>query len=160
MKKLLIAIDGSEHALRAVDYVSEQFFGVPHLKITLFYVSPGVPPELWDDGHILTDAEKAERKAVLDKWLNNQKLTVETIFQPAIEKLEKRGFHRDQIETRFASETVENVPECILTEAKSGGYQTLVMGRCGASSTVHSLLGSTVTRILNRGAGIAICVVA
>ncbi len=159
MKKLLIAIDGSQHALRAVDYVAEQFSGVSNLKVTLFYVSPGIPPELWDDGHILTEAERTERKAVLDKWLHNQRLTLESIFQPAGERLVKKGFQREQIETKSVSETVENVSECILAEAKNGGYQTLVTGRCGVSSMVHSLLGSTVNKILNRGAGIAICVV-
>jgi nucleotide-binding universal stress UspA family protein len=160
MKRLLIAIDGSKHSLKAVDYVAEQFSGVPHLAITLFYVSPGVPPELWDDGHILTDEEKAERKAVLDKWLNNQRLKLEPVFQPAVEKLMKRDFLKEHIETKFASDSVENVPGCILSEARDGGYQTLVMGRCGAAAAAHSLLGSTVARVLEHSTGIAVCVVA
>jgi hypothetical protein len=50
MRKILIAIDGSEGALKAVDYVGRQFSGINDGIITLFYVSPGVPPELWDDG--------------------------------------------------------------------------------------------------------------
>ncbi len=159
MKKILVAIDGSEGALKAVDYVGQQFAGTADLQITLFHVSPGIPPELWDDGHILSEKEKSERKKVLDKWLNNQKLQLESIFQPAVETLTKRGIEAKQIKTKSASETVKNTPECILTEAKTGGYLTLVMGRCGLHRTAHALLGSTVNKIINRGAEIATCVV-
>ncbi len=159
MKKILVAIDGSEGALKAVDYVGQQFAGTADLQITLFNVSPGIPPELWDDGHILSEKEKADRKKVLDKWLNNQKLQLESIFQPAVEMLTKRGIEAKQIETKSASESVKNTPECILAEAKTGGYLTLVMGRCGLHRTAHALLGSTVSRIMNDGAGVATCVV-
>lgn len=159
MKKMLIAIDGSEGALKAVDYVGGHFAGVSDIQTTLFHVSPGVPPELWDDGHILTEEEKAARKTVLDKWLSNQRPKVQSIFQPAIEALTKRGVKPHQIETKSVSESVKNTAECILAEARTGGYQTLVMGRCGVSRTAHALLGSIVNKILNQGAGIAVCVV-
>ena len=159
MKKILVAIDGSEGALKAVDYVGRQFAGTADLQITLFHVSPGIPPELWDDGHILSEGEKADRKKVLDKWLSNQKIQLESIFQPAVETLNKRGIEAKQIETKSASETVKNTPECIMAEAKMGGYLTLIMGRCGLHRTRHALLGSTVNRILNVGPEIATCVV-
>ncbi len=159
MKRILIAIDGSDGSLRAVDYVGQLFLGIVDLEITLFHVLPGVPPELWDDGHILTDEEKRARKAVLDKWLGNQKLRLDAIFNPAVETLARRGIRPDQIQTKSVSESVKNVAECILAEAKSGRYQTLVMGRCGASRTAHALLGSMVNKIMNQGAGITVCVV-
>ncbi len=159
MKKILVAIDGSEGALRAVDYVGRQFSGTADLQITLFHVSPGIPPELWDDGHILSEEEKADRKKVLDKWLTNQRLQLESVFEPAVETLIKRGIEAKQIVSKSASDTVKNTPECILTEAKTGGYLTLVMGRCGLHRTAHALLGSTVNRIINDRAGVATCVV-
>ncbi len=159
MKKILVAIDGSEGALKAVDYVGRQFAGTADLQVTLFNVSPGIPPELWDDGHILTEEEKADRKKELDKWLNDQKRRLESIFQPAVETLTKRGIEAGHIETKAASETVKNTPECILAEAKTGGYLTLVMGRCGLNRTAHALLGSTVNKIINDGPEIATCVV-
>lgn len=159
MRKILIAIDGSEGALKAVDYAGKQFTGLGDLRITLYHVSPGVPPELWDDGHILTEEEKAARRKVLDKWLTNQQAKLESIFQPAIGTLTQRGISPNQIETKSVSESVKNTAECILAEAKAGGYQTLIMGRCAASSTVHALMGSIANKIIYRGAGIAVCVV-
>jgi len=159
MRKILIAIDGLEGASKAVDYVGKQFTGISYLQITLYHVSPGVPPELWDDGHILNEEEKATRRKVLDKWLNNQQSKLDSIFQPAIEILTKRGIKPKQIETKSVSESVKNTAECILAEAKTGGYQTLIMGRCGVPPTVHALMRSIANKILNRGAGIAICLV-
>ena len=159
MRKILVAIDGSEEALKAVDYAGQQFQGISDLQLTLFHVSPGVPPELWDDGHILTEAEKAARKEVLDKWLSNQKLELQSVFQPAVEILVKRGMNSGQIETKSASESVRNTPECILAEARTGGYLTVVMGRCGLHRTAHAVLGSVVGTVIHRGAGIAACVV-
>jgi len=159
MKKMLIAIDGSEGALKAVDYVGQQFSGVGDLRITLFHVLPGVPPELWDDGHILSEEEKKARKKVLDRWLDNQKVRLEEIFKPASERLTKKGISPQQMETKWISESVKNITECIQAEAKTGGYQTLVMGRCGLSHPAHIIMGSIVSKIVNHGAGIAVCIV-
>lgn len=159
MKKILIAIDGSQCALRAVDYVGEQFAGIKDLQVTLFHVLQAVPPELWDDGHILTEGERSARKAVLDKWLANQKLKVEPIFQTAMETLTRKGINPEQIETKSIHGSAASVVECILTEARTGGYKTLVMGRCGHSPAGHFLMGNAISKVLNYGAGIAICVV-
>ena len=61
MKKILVAIDETRGALRAVNYVGQQFSGTGDLQVTLFHVMPGVPPELWDDGYILTEEEMERR---------------------------------------------------------------------------------------------------
>ncbi len=159
MKAMLVAIDGSKGALKGVEYVGEQFGGMGDLRITLYQVSQGVPPEWWDDGHILNEQEREARKAVLDRWLANQKIMLEATFKEAIETLIRKGINPEQIETKAVHEVVADVADCILTEAKNGGYQTLVIGRCGHSSTTHYLLGSIASRIINRGAGLAICVV-
>ncbi len=158
MKKLLLAIDESEGSWRAVDYVGGQFAGLGDLKITLFHVLAGFPPQFWDDGHFLSEEEKAARKAVIEKWLANQKYVLEPLFKRAIKRLTASGIPREQIETKFISESIDVIPQCILTEAKAGGYGTLVLGRCG-KSVKHVFLGSTASKIINAGAGIAICVV-
>ncbi len=67
------------------------------------------------------------------------------------ETLTQKGIKPNQIETKSVSESVKNITECILAEAKTGGYQTLIMGRCGASSTVHAFIGSIANKIINRG---------
>jgi hypothetical protein len=99
-KKMLIAIDGSKAALKALDYVGEHFSEVTDLQITLFLVLQGIPPDLWDDGHILSEAEKKDRRAVLDKLIVDQKLKAEPIFQTALEALTRKGINSERIERR------------------------------------------------------------
>jgi len=157
MKKMLLAIDDSDGSWKAVDYVSQQFAGVNDLKVTLFHVLVGLPPQFWDDGHFLTEEEKTTRKTVIDKWLSNQHHVIEPLFNRAIETLMAAGVGRGQIETKFISESVDAPAQCILAEAKAGGYRTLVVGRCG-HSVRHLFMGGTASTIVNAGAGMVICV--
>jgi nucleotide-binding universal stress UspA family protein len=159
VKKILLAIDGSACSLKAVDYIGQQFSGVQDLEITLFHVLPYVPAAFWDDGHILTEEEREARKKVVDRWLSNQKMRLEPIFHGAIERLAKRGINPEQITMRSVSDSTD-VAGSILEEAKSGDYQTLVMGRSGHSQGERLFMGSVTTKIITQGAEIAICIVA
>ncbi len=158
MRKVLIAVDGSRCALKAVDYAGRQFSGLNDLQITLLYVLPYLSTSLWDDGHILTREEREARKRVVDTWVKNQKTKAEPIFSAAIETLTKKGIAPEQIETKTISDSTD-VAESILEEARDGNYQTLVVGRCGMTATKRFLMGSVATKIINRGAGTAVCVV-
>ena len=71
-RDILIAFDGSEHSLKAVAYAATRF-ALKDVKMTLLYVLPNIPPEFWDDGHILSKTEKEERQRVVDRWFANQK---------------------------------------------------------------------------------------
>ncbi len=159
MRKILVAIDGSEGSLKTLDYVAKQFVGVRDLQITLFHVLLGEPPQFWDDGHLLTEEERKARRAVIEKWITNQKTRLEPIFEKATEILMQGGISRDQISTKFTSESIDVIPQCILAEAKSGAYQTLVIGRCGRSRTMHFLLGSIASQVVNAAEGVSVCVV-
>jgi nucleotide-binding universal stress UspA family protein len=159
MRKLLIAVDDSEGSSRAVEYVAEQFGGMRDLQVTLYHALLGVPPEFWDDGHLLTGEERKAREKVVETWAANQRERLDPIFQKAIETLNRRGISREQILTKFTSESIDVIPQCILGEARAGGYQTLVIGRCGRSRATHLLLGSTANQVVNAGEGLAVCVV-
>ncbi|HOW54579.1 MAG TPA: universal stress protein [Syntrophorhabdaceae bacterium] len=154
-RDILIAFDGSEHALKAVEYVGSQFSGLKDIKVTLFYATPSVPPQFWDDGHILTPAEKEERQGVIDRWFSNQKMVLEPLFEKARRILAEKGMDPEQVETRMAGDAA-GVAEAILEEANSGRYRTLVLGRHGA---VPVLAGGLAITILHKGAGLAICIV-
>ncbi len=158
MKKILIAVDGSNDALKAVDYVGHLFAGMDALRITLLHVIPYLPTSFWDDGHVLNKEERESRKRVVDTWIRNQQQRVDPIFRSATETLEKRGIQAEQIETKGISDSAD-VAESILEEARDGKYQTLVLGRRGLSPARRIFMGSVTTKIINHGAGIAISVV-
>jgi len=158
MKKILIAIDGSECALKAVDYAGRQFSGVGDLLITLLHVLPYPPAPLWDDGHIPTKKEKEERDSAIDKWLKNQRSNAEGIFGKAVDILTRNGFGTHQIEKKTVSDSTD-VASSILEETRDKGYQTLIVGRCGHSRAKQFVIGSVTMKIISHGAGVAICVV-
>ncbi len=158
MNKMLIAIDGSECSKGAVEYVGRQFSANRDLRISLLHVLPYPPAPFWDDGHILSEVEKVSRNQVIEKWLSNQRAKLDPLFKEAVEILISLGIKPEQIEKKSISDSTD-VAESILEEARDGGYQTLVLGRCGLSASKRFLMGSVTTKIINHGAGLAICVV-
>jgi nucleotide-binding universal stress UspA family protein len=158
MKKILIAVDGSHCALRAVDYAARHFSGIKGLKVTLLHVMPYPPAPLWDDGHIPSPEEKKERDGLIDGWLKNRKSQLGPIFRNATELLVARGIEPEMIETKAISDSIDPAGS-ILEEAKDGGYEMLLLGRCGGSATRYAFMGSVTNKIVSHGAGTAICIV-
>ena len=158
MKKVLIAIDDTESAMNAVEYAGHQFSGSDDLQIALVHVLPNLPAMFWDEGHFLSEQEKAERKKLLDKWLADWKGKMEPVFCKAIEILACMGINMQQVQTKFIYGT-RDIAHSILEEARNGGYQTIIIGRCGVACGTHNLIGSVTSKIINQASGIAITVV-
>ena len=158
MKKILIAIDGSENAMRAVEYAGFQFAGTSDLKITLLHVLPYVPTSFWDDGHILTEQEREERRNIVGNWIEGRKLKIEPVFRAAMDVLVSRGIMQEQIEEKTILDSLD-VAESILEEASDGDYQTIILGRRGLSRAMQFLMGSVTNKVVGHGAGTAICIV-
>ena len=158
MKKMLLSIDGSECSLRAVEYTGKQFSGVGDLQITLLHVLPYPPAPLWDDGHIPTEEEKEEREKAIERWLAGQRVKTEPLFDRAMAILTGAGISPTLLAKKVISDSTD-VADSILEEARDGGYQTLVLGRRGLSPLKKVFMGSVTTKIINHGAGVAVCVV-
>ena len=156
MKKMLIAMDDSTAAMRAVEYAGQQFGGNGDIEVGLVHVLPNLPAIFWDEGHILSEDEKKERKKVVDKWIADRKAKMEPVFRKAAEVLAKSGIKTAQVRTKSISDSTD-VALSILEEAKDAGYQTIIVGRCDRSS--KHLLGSVSGKIVNLGAGVAVTVV-
>jgi nucleotide-binding universal stress UspA family protein len=158
MKKMLIAIDDSPNAFRAVEYVAQQFAGTGDLEIELVHVLPNLPAIFWDEGHILSAEEKQDRKKVVDKWLADRKARMEPVFKKANDALTSKGINSRQITTKSLSDSTD-VAESILEEAKDGGYLTIVVGRRSITSGKHPLIGSVSSKIVAQGSGVAVTIV-
>ena len=156
MKKMLIALDDSTAAMRAVEYAGQQFGGNGDIEVGLVHVLPNLPAIFWDEGHILSGEEKKERQKVVDKWIADRKTKMEPVFRRAAEVLAKSGIKAARVRTKSISDSTD-VALSILEEAKDAGYQTIVVGRCDRSS--KHLLGSVSGKIVNLGAGLAVTIV-
>jgi nucleotide-binding universal stress UspA family protein len=158
MHKILVAIDGSKSSLRAIDYAGKHWGGAGQVQVTLLHVLPGVPAEFWDDGHILSKEEKADRKKVVKKWAANQKTGQGALFQKAKAALEKHGLKARQVKARSVPEDPD-VADAILGETEAGGYDTLVLGRRGRSAVARFVMGSVASKVVNHAQKVAVVVV-
>ena len=159
MGKMLIALDESKSSMKAVEYAAEQFSTTKDLQITLVHVLPNLPAIFWDEGHILNDDEKKDRKKVVDKWLADRLVKMEPLFRKATDLLVAKGVSAARISRKTISDSLDAAGS-ILEVAKDGGFGTIVLGRhSSGNGSSRTLLGSVTNKILNHGAGMAVIVV-
>ena len=153
-KKILLAIDDSENARRAVEFVANFF--TPDNKITLFNVVPDTAtlcamnsPELTPyfksqqssfclleekKKKIVNDAMQKAKRILLDAKFEEKNITIKS-------KVKKIGVARD-----------------IIKEAKSG-YNAVVMGKRGLSGIKDFILGSVSQKVFHTAKDISVLVV-
>lgn len=153
-KKILVALDDSENALRAVEFVSRTFS--PDHEITLFSVLQDMTALYEHYSPELTPYFLTQRDAFtsLD---NKKKDLVEDAAERAKELLLKAGFEEKNIILKI-EEQKKGIARDIINEADSG-YEAIVMGRRGLSSITGFILGSVSQKVLHSAKNISIVVV-
>jgi nucleotide-binding universal stress UspA family protein len=153
-KKILLAIDDSENARRAVEFVANFF--TPDNKITLFNVIPDTAtlcamnsPELTPyftsqqssfclleekKKKIVSEAMQKAKRILLDANFEEKNITIKS-------EVKKSGIARD-----------------IIREAKSG-YNAVVMGKRGLSGIKEFILGSVSQKVFHTAKDISVLVV-
>ena len=94
--KVLIALDSSQGAWGAVEYVAEAFGQTPGVQVTLLHVLSGLPPAFWDDGHILEEKEKESRQRLVAGWQKEQEKKWQGLVKKAHERLTKAGVAKER----------------------------------------------------------------
>jgi nucleotide-binding universal stress UspA family protein len=136
-KNILIAFDGSENAMRAVEYVAGTLGGFD-FNITLLYVirgigsfQKGIPDLFLPKAHI----EAAEKGIT---W----------VFDKAKRYLTDSGFKSDQIKTKTIL-NADSRAAAIDKEARDGDYSTIVLGRRGLSKVEEFFMGRVSKKVIN-----------
>jgi len=146
-KKVLIAMDSSENALRAVDHTGFMLSGTD-CHVTLFHskrhLRRFVPQE------IIEAAPELE-----ELWKNKAGEQIAPYMKKGKEMLFKAGIAEAQVKTRVVDGTRDAARD-ILKEARSGGYGTLVLGRRGHSGVKEFFMGSVTSKILQDCVGMAV----
>jgi nucleotide-binding universal stress UspA family protein len=139
--KVLVALDTSEEAMRAVDYVGAMLEGTDW-QITLFHVIRGFEDWL---AELKEDYEQAAK-------------ATSTVFEEASVRLEKVGLKGDRIFTKIVSGMTSRA-EAIFLEAKNGGYGTIVVGRRGLSRVEEFFMGRVSSKVLQLAKDMTVWVV-
>ena len=158
MRKFLIGVHDKYCSQRAVEYMGKQFSLKDDIEVMLAHVLPNLPALFWDEGHILTETEKQERRKVVDTWIAKQRDMIEPILQSMVRHLVGCGLRTEQVKMKFISGSVD-VADSLLDEAKGGGYQTILLGRCGIREGKHLLVGSIPSKLIQNADGLAVCIV-
>lgn len=156
MNKMLIAVDDSTSAMKAVEYAAEVSGGCKIEEVGVVYVLPNLPAIFWDEGHILSADEKSERKKVVDNWLAKEKAKMEPVLKKSVELLQAKGVSAGNIRTKFISDSTD-VAASVIEEARDGGYRTIVIGRSHHSP--KHVLGTVAGRIASNGSGLVVTIV-
>ncbi len=156
--KIVIALDSSEGAWGAVEYVAEAFGHTPGVQVTLLHVLSGLPPAFWDDGHILGEKEKESRQQLVAGWQKEQEKKWQDLVKKAHERLTKAGVAKDAVVNQFQPKDYD-VAEDILSAAAAGNFDTIVMGRRGLSMAKSLVLGSVTHKVIQGAKGCAVIIV-
>ncbi|MFH1076784.1 MAG: universal stress protein [Pseudomonadota bacterium] len=133
-EKALIALDGSEGAMRAVDFVGDMLSGSA-FNISLLHIIR------WDIGFegeaFFTPQEHAEP----------HNPDVEMVFKDAIQRLVDKGIDSKDITTKIVS-GVYSRAGAIVQEAAESGIGTIVVGRRGLSKVQEFFMGRVSNKVI------------
>ena len=146
-KRMLLAVDASGNALKAVDYVGN-VAKASDVEITLFHV---VRRFGFLDDPTLRDHE------VEGFWEEVQK-DIPHMVRYYKERLEEAGVEGSRISSTVNLHSSSRAKD-ILAEAREGVYGTIVMGRRGLSKVHEFLMGRVTNKVLHRAEGFAVWIV-
>lgn len=153
-KRILVAFDDSENAMRAVEFIAESF--TKDKEITLFSVFPDTTAICDMNSPSLTPyfmAKQTEFCALEDQ----KKVLVNEALEKAKGILMTAGFEENKINIK-AQTKKKGVVRDIINEANSG-YDTIVLGRRGLSGIKEFILGSVPQKVLHLAKDISLIVV-
>lgn len=152
-KRILVSIDASEGAMRAVEHVGSMVGGA-NLELTLFHVIrrlesklPGKDEKFFEP--VGKDDSTQEYK---------DELAIRAVFEKAYKVLEEAGFNQEQITTKIIS-GVATRSGSIVAQAMNGGYGTIVLGRRGHSKVGEFYMGRVTNKVIQLANKMAVWVV-
>jgi nucleotide-binding universal stress UspA family protein len=149
-KRVLIAVDNSENALRAVDHAGFML-SETDCPVTIFHTMRHlrrfVPQE------VLDEAPELEKL-----WKTKAGMEIEPFMKKAEEMLVKAGIGQSRISQKIVDGSRSPASD-ILEEARNNQYGTIVMGRRGISGVQEFFMGSVSSKVLQNSTGMAVWIV-
>jgi nucleotide-binding universal stress UspA family protein len=149
-KNVLIAVDNSENAMRAVDHAGFILSGT-EVMVTVF--------------HSKRDLRRFVPKEVLQEFPGVQKFwqkkagdMVAPYMKKARSKLLQAGLAENQISVKVIDGS-RSAARDILNEAEENAIGTVILGRKGYSNVEDYSMGSTTKKVLDRASDMTVCIV-
>lgn len=161
--RVLVAVDDSKHAVRALRYVGTLLRDTRarDVQVTLFHVLKPMPRGLLEHGgsedpgtenHLARDLRKEQ-----EDWIKSESLIEYPILAKTREVLKHTGFPLDQVTLKFGYE--DDIAHNILEEARNGGYGTIVVTRHGSNGLKRFFSGGITDKLVRDATGFTLWVV-
>lgn len=147
---ILVAVDGSESSLRAVDHLGFMLMGNKEVKVTLLHVMSKAA-ELYEDS--LDEEPSKELDALVT---GDDKKRIDHFYAAAVEKFKEAGLSESQIDIQTV-EGRRRPGKVIIETAEKGKFGTVVVGRRGINKAFFT--GSVSHYVMNKVSGCALWVV-
>jgi nucleotide-binding universal stress UspA family protein len=141
--RILVANDGSEHALQTVRYVSS-ILDRNRVEVVLFHVVTRVPDSFIDLEKKIPAYQY--RIVSIEPWEKQQQKAIREFMEKARMILMEAGFPNEAITLKIEDRNI-GVARDIAAESRNG-YKALVVGRRGHSDLKDFMLGSVAEHIL------------
>ena len=142
-RMIVMPVDGSENALRSLDYLKLIYSPAEHLELVILYVVPTLPRLLTDDK--TADAETAQKLKVIET--KNLRLA-ERILDEAKSALMAKGFSEKQIRTVYRQKET-GIAQDICTWAEAKQADAVLITTRGRSRLEAFLMGEISSKLLD-----------
>jgi len=146
-KKIIIAVDESPNAERAVAYVARLLGGMAGFAVVLLHVIDDPQEDFFRD-----EAEK-------NQWLADYRTRIEKVMARYRDRLIAAGFDAGQISQKIPLRNCPSMAQCILAERAEADCATIVVGRQGRSRSEEFLFGSISSKIVTHARNCTVWVV-
>jgi nucleotide-binding universal stress UspA family protein len=153
--KVLLALDNSKYSLKAVRYAAKTL--KPDSMVTMLTVLPDPTAACGLDGPSLIPVFKRNLKTFCTIE-DAKKAAMEGFLEEAKKRLVEAGFSSKNISIRIRKKKV-GIARDILKEAKSGKYDTVVMGRRGLTGVKQFVAGSVTNKTFQFAQNITLIIV-
>ncbi|MDX9785781.1 MAG: universal stress protein [Desulfobacterales bacterium] len=147
--KILVAVDGSQSALNAVDYVCQMMGDTPSVRFTLLHVTSSVKDfcaiDFQEDVGIVEEIIASGDQKCLSNF-----------YSHAQQKFKAAGVAQDRISIEEVKST-GSISKTIVDEAKKGNFGIVVVGRTGAHDSFF--VGSVSRYIVKNATNCAVWLV-
>ena len=149
-KDVLIAMDNSESALRAVDYAGFMLGGTQS-RIVLFHTKKSLR-------RILPKAIFEDIPGIGELWSEQAEQEIAPAMEKAKQMLIRAGIEENRIQT-VTQEGSRHTEKDVLAAAAEHGCGTIVLGRRGESGNSGFCLGTIVRKLIDAASDTAVWVV-
>jgi nucleotide-binding universal stress UspA family protein len=142
-KKIAIAVDGSLHALHAVQYAARMSAVISELKVVLIHIQPTV------SDYLLEEAQKSAKAAAeLKKLIRKNQSAASALLEKSRDQMIQAGMREDRIELKTQPRHI-SVADDLLAWSQAAAYDAIMVGRRGISYLQELVMGSVTDNLVN-----------